>query len=554
MTLARAPVAGCRAWRGRGLEAEADRDNTDAMPDQGERRLATVLFTDVVGSTEIAAKLGDARWRELLRRHHEILRAQLKSFGGREIDTAGDGAFAIFDVPAQAVRCACAIATQTQDLGVEIRAGLHVGEVEIAGREVRGIAVHTGSRVCAVGGPTDVLVTSTLTELVGGSGLEFESRGVHTFKGVPGEWRVFKLAKVADGPCATPLDAATAEERLASIEPPPFARRHRGWIVAVAAVVLVALAASAFLRAGNETPPPTGPPLGSLAEINPSTGNVLKVIPDVVVGSDRAPTRIAVGEEGVWLLSGSTLVHVDEHSRKVESTIGLDSFLTGSLAIGYRTVWISGTGGFDRIDPATNEQLKPISVPFLQMGGVPTFSGIAVGAGVVWGAGYAQGIIVRVDPRTSRLKMFHPGGATDGVTFGAGAVWVIDNLGGTLSRIDPGTDKVTDQALLNGNLNQVVAGGGAVWILDARSGSVTPVEVDNLSSLDPVRVGSEPSDIAFGIGAVWISDFTGSIYRVDPVTREVASIDLGFPVAAIGVDESSSSLWVAVADRPSFPG
>jgi class 3 adenylate cyclase/streptogramin lyase len=525
------------------------------MSDRGERRLATILFTDIVGSTEIAAKLGDARWRELLRRHHVILRAQLKSHGGREIDTAGDGAFAIFDVPAQAVRCACAITQETQDLGVEIRAGLHVGEVEVAGREVRGIAVHTGSRVCAVGGPTDILVTSTLTELVGGSGLEFESRGVHTFKGVPGEWRVFNLTKVAGAPRPTPLDAITAEERLASIEPPPFARRHRGWLVGAAGVVVIAAASTLLLTAGgNETLPPSGPPLHSMAEINPFTGNVLTVVPDVVVGSDRAPTRIAVGEGGVWLLSGSTLVHVDELSKKVESSVGLDSFLTGSLAIGYRTVWITGTGGFDRIDPATNEKLKPIPVPFTQMGGVPTFSGIAVGAGAVWGADYAQGNLARVDPRTSVVKAFHPGGSTDGVTFGGGAVWVIDNLGGTLSRIDPRTDKVTDTISLNGTLSQAVAGGGAIWILDARSGNVTPVDTDTLRPLDPVRVGPEPSDIAFGMGAVWIADFSGTIYRVDPVTHGVGRIDVEFPVAAIGVDEDANSLWVAVADRPSFPG
>src|SRR2546422_7606693 len=136
------------------------------MSDGGSRRLATVLFTDMVGSTEIAAKLGDARWQELLGRHHAALRRELKRFGGREIDTAGDGVFAIFDVPAQAVRCACSIAEATQELGVDVRAGLHVGEVETTGREGRGIAVHTGSRLCALGGPTDVLVASTLTEPV----------------------------------------------------------------------------------------------------------------------------------------------------------------------------------------------------------------------------------------------------------------------------------------------------------------------------------------------------------------------------------------------------
>jgi class 3 adenylate cyclase/streptogramin lyase len=537
------------------LAAVADWYKTDAMAGRAERRLATILFTDMVGSTELAAKIGDARWRELLRRHHAILRRELKRFGGREIDIAGDGVFAIFDVPAQAVRCACAIVEATQDLGVDIRAGLHVGEVEVSGREVRGIAVHTGSRLCGIAGPTDVLVTATLTELVGGARLEFEERGVHRFKGVPGEWRVFNVTKVAGDPRPTPIDAGAAEERLAAIQPPPFARRYGGWIVGAAAVVVAAVAATVILTAsGNEELPPAGPPRHSMVEINPSTGDVLTVLPDVVVGSDRAPSRIAVGEGGVWLLTGSTLVHVDELSKKVESSIGLDSFLTGSLAIGYRTVWITGTGGFDRINPATNEKLKSIPVPFPQMGGVPTFSDIAVGAGAVWGADYASGNIARVNPQTSVVKAFRPGGATDGVAVGDGAVWVIDNLGSTLSRIDPGTDKVTDQTSLNGNLSQVVAGGDAIWILDARTGNVTPVDTDTLRPLDPVRVGPEPSDIAFGMGAVWVTDFTGAIYRIDPVTREVSHLDEGFPVAAIGVDERGASLWLAVAARPNFPG
>jgi class 3 adenylate cyclase len=161
--------------------------------DEPDRVLATVLFTDICGSTARAAELGDRAWRELLGRHHQVARAQLTRFRGREVDTAGDGFFATFDGPARAIRCARAISEAVRDLGLEIRAGLHTGEVELDDGHVRGIAVHIGARVAAEAGPGEVLVSSTVKDLVAGSGLEFEERGAAELKGVPGEWRLFAV-------------------------------------------------------------------------------------------------------------------------------------------------------------------------------------------------------------------------------------------------------------------------------------------------------------------------------------------------------------------------
>jgi class 3 adenylate cyclase len=165
---------------------------TGARPTpEPDRVLATVLFTDIVRSTEHATRLGDHRWRELLEEHHALVRRELARHRGREIDTAGDGFLATFDGPARAVRCAKAIGRNVRTLGLEIRAGLHTGECELAGDRVVGIAVHTGARVMAQAGPGEVLVSSTVKDLVAGSGLQFEDRGVHVLKGVPGEWRLF---------------------------------------------------------------------------------------------------------------------------------------------------------------------------------------------------------------------------------------------------------------------------------------------------------------------------------------------------------------------------
>ena len=160
-----------------------------------DRVLATILFTDIVGSTERAATLGDRRWREVLEDHDRLVRSHLERARGRAIKQTGDGFLATFDGPARAIRCASAIRDAVRQLGIEVRAGLHTGECELMGDDVGGIAVHTGQRVSALAGPNEVLVSSTVKDLVAGSGLEFEDRGVHLLKGVPGEWRVFAVSR-----------------------------------------------------------------------------------------------------------------------------------------------------------------------------------------------------------------------------------------------------------------------------------------------------------------------------------------------------------------------
>jgi pimeloyl-ACP methyl ester carboxylesterase/class 3 adenylate cyclase len=180
--------------------------NTDAIVDEieefvtgvrqrpeADRVLATVMFTDIVGATERAAALGDRRWRDLLERHHAVVREQLAQFRGREIDTAGDGFLAAFDGPARGIRCACAVVREVHRLGLEIRAGLHTGECEVVGEKLAGIAVHLGARVAALAEAGEVFVSATVKDLVAGSGIAFEDRGTQILKGVPGEWRLYAV-------------------------------------------------------------------------------------------------------------------------------------------------------------------------------------------------------------------------------------------------------------------------------------------------------------------------------------------------------------------------
>jgi pimeloyl-ACP methyl ester carboxylesterase len=160
-----------------------------------ERVLATVLFTDIVGSTAKAAELGDRRWRELIAEHHIAIRRELAHYRGRELDTAGDGFFAAFDGPARAIRCGCAVSDAVRELGIDIRAGLHTGECELVDGKIGGIAVHIGARVAAEARPGEVLVSQTVRDLVAGSGLAFEERGATELKGVPGEWQLYAVAR-----------------------------------------------------------------------------------------------------------------------------------------------------------------------------------------------------------------------------------------------------------------------------------------------------------------------------------------------------------------------
>jgi class 3 adenylate cyclase len=203
------------------------------------RSLQTVLFLDTVGSTSIAAELGDEHWQVLLRRELAILRHLLKERGGREVDAAGDGLFALFREPAKAVLFAADATVAVRELGLEIRAGVHFGECEFSEGHPGGIVVHTGARTMSTGGPGEVIVTQTVRDLVTGGSLRFAGHGVHELKGVPGTWPLFMLTGIDDETVAPPLpeEEAVARRRGAAARPPVVRRRtFLGGIVAAVVV------------------------------------------------------------------------------------------------------------------------------------------------------------------------------------------------------------------------------------------------------------------------------------------------------------------------------
>jgi len=185
----------------------------ELQPPDADRVLASVLFTDIVGSTALAGTLGDERWRDLLARHEGVTRAAVLRHRGRTIKSTGDGFVAIFDGPARAVRCALAVCDGVRDLGIDVRTGVHTGEIELIGDDIGGIAVHIGQRVSSLAASGEVLVSRTVKDLVAGSGLEFDDRGTHTLRGIPDEWTIFAAHQGTGGALAPPVAHGTPPSR-----------------------------------------------------------------------------------------------------------------------------------------------------------------------------------------------------------------------------------------------------------------------------------------------------------------------------------------------------
>lgn len=218
--------------------------------------LTTLVFTDIVGSTRVAEELGDRRWRELLSRHHRIVREALREHNGRELDTAGDGVFARFDSPTSAIRFAAAVSDALCELGIEIRAGVHIGDVEVFDGKLSGVNVHVAARTMATAGAAEILVTGSVRDLVRGGGFGLVDRGTHELRGTEGTWRLFEVTSLDGTPRLDPLPEREAQARRAQIVPPPLVKTRRARLSAIAGGVAIVLAGAAFALAhsvGNTT-------------------------------------------------------------------------------------------------------------------------------------------------------------------------------------------------------------------------------------------------------------------------------------------------------------
>jgi class 3 adenylate cyclase/streptogramin lyase len=521
-----------------------------------ERRIATVVMLDVVGSTAIAAQLGDARYREVSGRFARSVRDGVKRFGGREEDNAGDGFFVSFTQPDRAIRFATALADEVHALGIEIRSGIHTGQTERLDGKTQGIAVVIGARVMSLAGPGEVLVTSTTKELVTGSGFGFEDFSAHELKGVPGTWQVFAVTSIGDQERPGPLPVDEAVKRLEAIQP-TVTRASRSRVVLVAGLATIIAGAIMFmlLRDDAPSPPAAGsdvPASKSVVNVDPETGTILAEIAAPVSQQGGAagtpPTSvhpIDVGQAAVWSIRSYRLLYrVDPEEGDVQNEIleGGLSFPYG-VAVGYDKVWVSCARGLIEVNPATIDQRWVVQ---LEAEGSQFGTDVAIGGGAVW-VGVSDGQLIRVDPSTERTQVKRGLAPIDAIGFGHGSVWTVDTFGGSVTRYDPTTlEPLATIAIANG-VDTLVSGEDTVWAMSSTLGVLTQIDVNENQAGHIVPIGNGLSGLAAGGGTVWVGDEDGTLHAVDEDTRQVTDVPFGAEVRALAFDDDTDTLWVDVA-------
>jgi class 3 adenylate cyclase len=388
-------------------------------PAEREHVLVAVLFTDIVGSTELAADMGDEAWKRLLREHHAIVRRLVKNGGGRVVDTAGDGVFAVFERPAAAVRCAFEAIRAVRQIGVEIRAGVHFGESESADGKVSGIAVHTASRVMSLAQPGEVLVTRTVKDLVAGRRIIVTDRGSHDLKGIPSSWQVFGVEEVEGSRTEPPIDPVVAENRRERFAE-QTSSRHREGVVAAGVAVLVALAVIAVVSRLDDlsTPdPPTRPK--RLLRIDLGTQDRMWT----AVG--EAPTSVAIGEGSVWVASfdEEMVYRVDPQSSAIQAHIDLGE-PPHRMAVGAAAVWVTTSRSLFRIDPISNTIEHRFPLGACDVSDACT-TDVAIADGMVWAIHADTRRLVEIDPERNTVVLRVPLNSLPvALATGDGAVWM----------------------------------------------------------------------------------------------------------------------------------
>jgi class 3 adenylate cyclase/streptogramin lyase len=509
------------------------------------RRLATVLFLDIVGSTTVAAEMGDARWRVLLGRFRDSVQRQLKACGGREEGFTGDGFLATFAQPADAVRAAALIIDDVHELGLEVRIGLHTAEIETIDGEVGGVAVHAAARVLALGGPNQILVTSTLKDLVAGAPFRFEDAGMHELRGVPGSWHLFAVTDIDDRPVAGSVEPdAAASVRAAAVEEARAGRRRR-WVVAVGAVIgICALVAVLVAMASRAAPTIT------MIQIDPSTGQVTRTITDGYY-SHHHQDSLWDQNGTIWQATATEVVGRDPVTGAVRFPLALDGQIeNGTFGLGFgwtSTPKTADTSTISKVDLVSGNVVAETDVP----GPVQS---IATGNDAVWTV-TESGVLARVDPaRMQDPEVWSTSAAAAGaVVPEAGYVWICDCEHGRIVRFDPQTERERVFHLPEHGLIVNVAGGSTdtAWILDPAGSTLTEIDPKTGALGQPIGLGSNPAQATIAFGSIWVAA-GANVYEIDLQTLHKTTIPVPEPAYAgsIAADPKSGTIWVANCGCP----
>jgi class 3 adenylate cyclase/streptogramin lyase len=462
-------------------------------PGELEHALLAVLFTDIVGSSELAAQMGDESWRRLLRRHHGLMRAVVRDNGGRIVDTAGDGVFAVFPRPAAAIRCAFAGIHALRAIGVEIRAGIHFGETESSEGRVSGIVVHTAARVMALAGPGEILITRTVGDLVAGKRITVGDRGSHDLKGIPSRWDVFVVEEVEGQRRAPPIEPGVAQGLRERSVPPEPRRRFPILVVVIAALILAIVG---IARVAGDGGAPDEPVVASMTLVRIEQGTQERT--DAVIGD--GVTGIALGEGSVWLASfrDRSVYGIDPETLRVRARIAMPEQPL-EIAVGAGSVWVTTSTTLVRIDPITGRIVDRIT---LGPCGQTCLTDVVVADGTVWATHYDSERLISLDPaRTGSDRRRHLVSWPIAMSVGHGAVWILHEDQPPrflIERIDIRSGTSTEEFL-------PFEAHGPLYCLEHDVGSAFPVE--------------PCASIMVGRRAVWVStagDEVSWLWRLDP--------------------------------------
>lgn len=525
---------------------------------EGPRRLVAILFTDIVGSTEIATELGDARWRPILARHHAIVRHRLKRAGGHLEDTAGDGVFASFASPADAIRCAADLTDAVRAIGIEIRAGVHFGEVETVDGKLAGIGVHTGARVMSAAGAGEVLVSASTRDLVAGGPFTFVDRGEHHLKGLDELVRLYALGAINGEPLQEALDIEEARRRRDAVV---GVRSHRGrWIAATVVSVLVIVSAAVLFTTGKDHPAaaPRGGPV--LLRVDPTSGDVTTIadLDTLDVECGTFDPVLAVGADKIWAGFHPGLMSVDPTTGGRGPTKAIPRANACSFGFTHARewkLWLATDREFWAIDPSDGGVVhRELLQPFTGVG-IPHVD-LAISDGALWVAGNHD--VVEIDPETFHETDHRLAISVDLIEYGDGELFGLDQIGGYLYRLDPVTLAVEKRVNVSVDLPVLRVGEGSVWLLDAQTGVLQRFAEDDLRPLGSTTTASGAGEMAVGLGAVWLPNANGTLYRFDTTRGETVPIRIGVPLDDVAIDPTfgpDGTVYVtAEYAPPSSPG